>query len=540
MDGGQPAGDDTATVGVTADAAAVARLCAGETAALAELYDRWSDRVHSVCARVLDGNRDEAADATQDTFLIAIDKIGQLRDPDRVGPWLLAIARHEAIRRGKRRAKERAVDTTEPTNPITSSADTAVIDDVADVERADVVAVAGDAIASLNAREAALVELHLVQGLEGRDLAAAAGIAHDQLHVALKRMRTRLSDAVTALYIARHGRGDCAGLQMVLDGWDGGFSSVIRKRVARHARDCDTCTDRGRRANPLAAAVLLPIVPAPIELRTRLVSAIVPGADPAAAAVLSPGAGDFGTDAEGFPTAASGGRRRALWVLGAAVVLLLGAVVGVAVWSGDDDGVDLATVGDGEANVDDEVDPTVAEPSQSTTSRDRTPTTVPVTTEAPPQDASPTSSTSTTSTTPGGAVPATPPSTEPTTTTTTTEPPDITAPALGPLTGDSEITETTSPCSGDHVLDLQITATDSAPMTASARLSDSSGNTRSTSLQSVPGGFAGSLGPFADTYGSPVPNEFEVPATLTVRVQDSSGNVSARSRPVTIHVSCLY
>ncbi len=55
------------------------------------------------------GNADDAADVVQDVFCVAAAKLGQLRERDRVKPWLYAIARHEVFRRSKRRRREAPV-----------------------------------------------------------------------------------------------------------------------------------------------------------------------------------------------------------------------------------------------------------------------------------------------------------------------------------------------------------------------------------------------------------------------------------------------
>ena len=40
----------------------------------------------------------DAADAVQDTFLIAAAKLGGLKDPGKLRPWLYAVARNECLR----------------------------------------------------------------------------------------------------------------------------------------------------------------------------------------------------------------------------------------------------------------------------------------------------------------------------------------------------------------------------------------------------------------------------------------------------------
>ena len=66
------------------------------------LVRRYGLRVYAVTFAVL-GSRAEAEDAAQDTFLKAFRKRHGLRAPARFTPWLLAIARHQALDHLRRR-----------------------------------------------------------------------------------------------------------------------------------------------------------------------------------------------------------------------------------------------------------------------------------------------------------------------------------------------------------------------------------------------------------------------------------------------------
>src|SRR5690606_39393352 len=117
--------------------------------------------------------------------------------------------------------------------------------------------------------------------------------------------------------IARLGREECDELARILEGWDGRFTPLLRKRVARHVDRCDTCTTR--RAAGLSPAALLaaaPLVPAPAELRDRVLAA---GAGDATGAAVA-----F-TDA-GFaaPSGPRPHRRRGWWAAAAAALVKIG------------------------------------------------------------------------------------------------------------------------------------------------------------------------------------------------------------------------
>jgi len=80
------------------DPEVVAAIVAGDPAGLAEAYDRYAMPLYSYCRSMLREPAD-AADAVQDTFLVATAKLRDLRDPARLRAWLYAVARNECLRR---------------------------------------------------------------------------------------------------------------------------------------------------------------------------------------------------------------------------------------------------------------------------------------------------------------------------------------------------------------------------------------------------------------------------------------------------------
>ena len=75
----------------------VAAVVAGDADGFAAVYDQYATSLYACCHAVLP--EPEAAGAVLDTFLIATVKLGGLRDPDRLGSWLHAVARNECLRR---------------------------------------------------------------------------------------------------------------------------------------------------------------------------------------------------------------------------------------------------------------------------------------------------------------------------------------------------------------------------------------------------------------------------------------------------------
>jgi RNA polymerase sigma-70 factor, ECF subfamily len=78
---------------------------AGGRDAFGELFERFHRQLFTVAMRRL-GDYAEAQELCQDVFVQALQKIGQLRDPERFEAWLRAIAHRMAINRVVRRRPE--------------------------------------------------------------------------------------------------------------------------------------------------------------------------------------------------------------------------------------------------------------------------------------------------------------------------------------------------------------------------------------------------------------------------------------------------
>jgi RNA polymerase sigma-70 factor (ECF subfamily) len=90
------------------DAALVARIRAGDKAAEEMVYRRHVRYVGGMLVRLL-GSRADAEDAIQETFVIALEQVGSLRDPRALRGWLAQIAVSQARRKFRRRKLLRAL-----------------------------------------------------------------------------------------------------------------------------------------------------------------------------------------------------------------------------------------------------------------------------------------------------------------------------------------------------------------------------------------------------------------------------------------------
>jgi RNA polymerase sigma factor (sigma-70 family) len=241
------------------DPEVVAAIVAGDPAGLAEAYDRYATPLYSYCRSLLPEPAD-AADAVQDTFLVATAKLRDLRDPARLRPWLYAVARNECFRRlraGKALSGlEEAADVPAPSTDIGAATDQA--------ELSQLVRAAMD---GLNPRERDVIELSLVAELGGDELAAALGVSRNHAHALLSRARGQLERSLGALIVARTGRDACVDLDSMLAGWDGRLTVLMRKRISRHIEHCDICGERKRRElTPALLGGVAPIAALPAVL----------------------------------------------------------------------------------------------------------------------------------------------------------------------------------------------------------------------------------------------------------------------------------
>jgi len=69
------------------------------------LVSRWEKRIYNYILRLV-GDREDALDATQDTFLKAYQALGKLEEEGRFASWLFRIAHNEAYSLLRRRRPE--------------------------------------------------------------------------------------------------------------------------------------------------------------------------------------------------------------------------------------------------------------------------------------------------------------------------------------------------------------------------------------------------------------------------------------------------
>ncbi len=334
------------------------RAAQGDEAAVAELFDRYFDRVYDFCIRLL-GNAEAAAGAAEETFRRAMTALGDASGRGGFTPFSIALDV----------ALERRLQVERPTEEAQSEAFHQVNPQrLSDPEKMplaqEVAGLVWEGASRLEPQDYALLDLHLRQGLEDTEIAAALNIRRAQRR--LNRLKRETEKGLSSLIMARWGSRNCEGLWRVLLGLPIAASKdQLQRATERHLRSCPVCgaAQRGM-IPPLEILGALAAVPPPLGLRESVRGRAIEAWRAGAAAMVTPtpvpesplpplGAapGEAGGDGRG-PLAnalaalgdgwqrlasAIGSRRNLILPLGAALVVL-SAAGGIAWGTGVFDG----------------------------------------------------------------------------------------------------------------------------------------------------------------------------------------------------------
>ena len=169
------------------EAGLLARLRARDPNAFETLVITYQHRVFGLALRML-GNRAEAEDIAQETFLRAHRAVGEFRGEARLGTWLYAIASRLCLNRlaSAPRRLERPDDAALLRLPASGA------DAGAALERGELEAALHHAIAALPEERRIVVVLRDLEGLAYEDIAEALGVELGTVRSRLHRARLEL------------------------------------------------------------------------------------------------------------------------------------------------------------------------------------------------------------------------------------------------------------------------------------------------------------------------------------------------------------
>ena len=147
---------------------------------------RYHADMARVCAVICD-DPDVADDAVQSAWPIAWRRLGSLRDPDRLRPWLISIAANEARQLQRRERRRRVLEIRVVAAPSGGELESAAA--MLDLERA---------LGRLSADDRSLLALRFVAELDSEEIGRALGLsasgARSRLERLVGRLRSELRD----------------------------------------------------------------------------------------------------------------------------------------------------------------------------------------------------------------------------------------------------------------------------------------------------------------------------------------------------------
>ena len=182
-----PPDRDADTDSVQADAALIARVGSGDSAACRSLMEAHLGRVHSFAWRML-GDPGEAEDVVQEVFLRLWRQAGEWRAEARVGTWLHRVAHNLCIDRLRIRRGNIGEEPPDLPDPAPGPA--------AEQQRAQVARRVEAALARLPERQRAAIALVHYQELGNIEAADIMGISVEAMESLLSRGRRGLREAL--------------------------------------------------------------------------------------------------------------------------------------------------------------------------------------------------------------------------------------------------------------------------------------------------------------------------------------------------------
>lgn len=170
-------------------AAVVESAAAGDEAAFARIVAAYHADMTRVCF-VVCGDVDVAHEAVQATWPIAWRKLGSLRDPARLRPWLIAVAANEARHLIRRRTRRSVVEIHVEDGEDAQGGDRGEGDPAERAAEVDLAA----ALQRLSPQDRTVVAMRYLIGLTSVEIGQAIGMSPPGVRAKLARLLDRLRE----------------------------------------------------------------------------------------------------------------------------------------------------------------------------------------------------------------------------------------------------------------------------------------------------------------------------------------------------------
>jgi RNA polymerase sigma factor (sigma-70 family) len=182
----------------------IAALQNGDAQAFRSLVDQFQDRVFRTCFGFL-GNRAEAEDATQETFIAIHSSIGKFRGDSTLSTWIYRIAVITALQAIRKKRRKRQISLFFSNGEQDGALDTVSDTDVnahpllklENKERAEALYAA---LGRLTESQRTAFTLHKIEGLEYKEIAEVMHLSLSSVESLIHRARTNLQKYLGAYY----------------------------------------------------------------------------------------------------------------------------------------------------------------------------------------------------------------------------------------------------------------------------------------------------------------------------------------------------
>jgi len=176
------------------DGELVELACGGDERAFGYLVQRYERAAYSVALSVT-GKHEDAEDAAQESFMVALERLDECRNPDRFAGWLMTIVRN----RSRNLIRRLSLRDTDPI-PIGATSSQPTPDRV--TETSELRGQLRAALDELSDIQRQIVLLHDLEGWKHREIAERldlpSGTVRSHLHFARKALRKALKGPVSA------------------------------------------------------------------------------------------------------------------------------------------------------------------------------------------------------------------------------------------------------------------------------------------------------------------------------------------------------
>jgi DNA-directed RNA polymerase specialized sigma24 family protein len=241
------------------DAELVASARAGDRGAVSAIYDEYADRLYDLCTAVM-REPEDAFDAMVDTFVLAALELYRLRRPEKLEPWLFALARQQLLGRDIPIGVDEHAEFDGATGKAASDGAGAIV---------------WEATSWFPGKDRILLDLHTRQPLDHQALAETLGVSPPHAAALVRDLDERMDRLLSALLVARLSRPGCAHMKKLIASEDEEHPDRWLRHVALHVDVCRKCLLwREEQPNPLQLIAEVPAEPAPPEVRDEVLDRV--------------------------------------------------------------------------------------------------------------------------------------------------------------------------------------------------------------------------------------------------------------------------